>query len=282
MIDLVFDKEKLTKLLKSFHTLTGMRIVIFDKNQEEVASWPEQDGYFCRLVQSSRMGKACCKSSNEAAFRHCENDDSLYTYHCHAGLIESMISLKHENALIGYIMYGQISNEKMTIEQCKKFQQILSTSLLQKDEVNRAIETILIKNDDEVLAASHILLVLGKYAIQEKILSLSKNAFIKELDSYIENHMGDVNLSVSHIADHFQVGRTKLYEITKRILPTSLAHHIQAKRLIYAKKLLIDTDFSITDITDKVGFYDYNYFCRIFRKINGVSPREFRKNHSVN
>lgn len=281
-MELIFDQEKLIKLLKSFHTLTGMRIVVFDKDQVEVAAWPEQDGRFCQLVQSNRSGKSCCQLSNQAAFKHCQSDDSLYTYHCHAGLIESMINLKYDNTIIGFIMYGQITNEEKTQDLYQKFADIFSSNGLDNEEMKTAIESILYKDDEQIHAASNILLVLAKYAIQEKILSLSKNAFLKELDAFIDSNISDLNLSVTMIADHFKIGRTKLYEITKRVLSSSIGQHILEKRLFHAETLLKETDLSITEITSRVGFFDYNYFCRTFKKRTGFSPREYRKQTLVN
>lgn len=43
-----------------------------------------------------------------------------------------------------------------------------------------------------------------------------------------------------------------------------------------AKKLLKVTDLSISEISDRVGFSDYNYFSRVFKQRYNISPKKFR------
>lgn len=47
-------------------------------------------------------------------------------------------------------------------------------------------------------------------------------------------------------------------------------------RIDRAKELLDFTDKSIADIAESSGFQDQNYFARIFKKITGVSPSQYR------
>jgi AraC-like DNA-binding protein len=47
-------------------------------------------------------------------------------------------------------------------------------------------------------------------------------------------------------------------------------------RVLKASSLLQETDMSISEIGYKVGFADSNYFSRVFRKVTGLTPREFR------
>lgn len=49
-------------------------------------------------------------------------------------------------------------------------------------------------------------------------------------------------------------------------------------RLNIAKQLLLESDFSITEIAYRCGFSDASYFSKVFRSSVGVSPLEYRKN----
>lgn len=54
-------------------------------------------------------------------------------------------------------------------------------------------------------------------------------------------------------------------------------------RIQCAKKLLIDSNFTIANIAESIGFINPNYFCRAFKRHNnGISPSEFRKNAGLN
>ena len=49
------------------------------------------------------------------------------------------------------------------------------------------------------------------------------------------------------------------------------------RRIDEAKRSLIDKTMSLTQISEAVGFSDYNYFCRVFKKRTGSTPSEYRR-----
>ena len=58
----------------------------------------------------------------------------------------------------------------------------------------------------------------------------------------------------------------------------TLGEYILEKRLALAKQLLINTDLSIADISQRVGITDASYFIRTFKKKIGVTPQQYREN----
>ena len=75
-----------------------------------------------------------------------------------------------------------------------------------------------------------------------------------------------------------------LMETSVRTLTRRLSEHnvrygalIDELRFTTAKEQLRDTDQRIMDIAQSVGFEDQAHFTRMFRRIGGLSPREFRR-----
>jgi len=56
-----------------------------------------------------------------------------------------------------------------------------------------------------------------------------------------------------------------------------VANFIRKKRLEKAKLLIKTTEMKIPEISNAVGFSDYNYFLRVFKKQFGISPKKYRK-----
>ena len=56
----------------------------------------------------------------------------------------------------------------------------------------------------------------------------------------------------------------------------SIIDYINKTRIENSKRLLLETDYHISVIAEKVGIADYNYFSRVFRKYEGISPTEYR------
>ncbi|MDO5445270.1 MAG: PocR ligand-binding domain-containing protein [Eubacteriales bacterium] len=57
----------------------------------------------------------------------------------------------------------------------------------------------------------------------------------------------------------------------------SFREHLNRVRVEESKQLLLLTDYTMTDIALSVGFSDQSYFCRVFHRITGITPGQFRK-----
>ena len=55
--------------------------------------------------------------------------------------------------------------------------------------------------------------------------------------------------------------------------------HVQKCSLNQSKKLLLETDMTITDICQQCGFSDSAYFGKVFRRSFGITPGEYRLTH---
>ena len=73
------------------------------------------------------------------------------------------------------------------------------------------------------------------------------------------------------------MGRTRLYELFDSEVKMGIAAYIRRRRMHRAKKLLKTTELSVAEIAEQVGFSDYNYFSRVYKKTYGKSPKRYRK-----
>ncbi len=62
----------------------------------------------------------------------------------------------------------------------------------------------------------------------------------------------------------------------ERNLGTGIMQYLSGLRMEEARRLLIQTDLPISKIAEAVGFTNYNYFCRIFKKENGLPAKSYR------
>jgi two-component system response regulator YesN len=85
-------------------------------------------------------------------------------------------------------------------------------------------------------------------------------------------------LSVGSIAGNFGITRYKLLRSFKKDKKITLEKYLCRQRIIKAV-LLLKTNESLTvkEIGEKVGYYSYNYFIRIFKRYIGISPGRFRE-----
>jgi len=69
--------------------------------------------------------------------------------------------------------------------------------------------------------------------------------------------------------------------IFKRYTGTSIIKYLIQQRIERAKALLLDGTLSLKAIAIAVGFEDYNYFSRVFKRATGTSPKQYKVSISI-
>lgn len=103
------------------------------------------------------------------------------------------------------------------------------------------------------------------------------DVYIKKAVEYIEHNYID-DIKVSDIANFIGINRSYFFTIFKRNLNISPQEFLLKYRMEKAYTLLHDDKLSIGDIARSVGYRDPLGFSKIFKKVNGISPKIYRKN----
>jgi len=98
---------------------------------------------------------------------------------------------------------------------------------------------------------------------------------VRSVKKYINEYYFE-DLSLTSLARQFLVDRSYLSKAFKHETGENLMPYIAKLRVEKAKKLILDGSATLTDISSLVGYDDYAYFNRVFRKFTGISPREFK------
>ena len=83
--------------------------------------------------------------------------------------------------------------------------------------------------------------------------------------------------TLDDLAEKFFINKFYLSKIFKETYGTTVNNYLISKRITRAKQLLRFTDMTVDEVGAAVGMGDANYFSRMFRKVEGISPREYRK-----
>ena len=131
--------------------------------------------------------------------------------------------------------------------------------------------------------------ILTSYEALEMFLNIIKNSFNHDNDlskqsnkelyldvavNYIKNNTFSVN--VNKLTEILGISQTYLHKIFKEKFSVSTKQYINEYKIHKAKKLLIETDLSVTQIASSVGFCDVLSFSKFFSKNVGISPQNFR------
>ena len=109
--------------------------------------------------------------------------------------------------------------------------------------------------------------------------SSGRKELIEKVHALVEENLYNPDLSVVYLADQVHLSVNYLRSIFKESTGDSLSNYITGKKLDLICELLLNTDMSLNDISDKLGFSTKNYFFTFFKKHKGMTPGEFRKNY---
>ena len=103
-----------------------------------------------------------------------------------------------------------------------------------------------------------------------------KNTMLTDVKKYLDEHYRE-KITLDELAGLFYIDKYYLSRRFKQQFGTTIHSYLQQCRITHAKHLLRFTQFSIEEISLNCGVEDPNYFARLFKKIEGISPGDFRR-----
>lgn len=85
--------------------------------------------------------------------------------------------------------------------------------------------------------------------------------------------------TVSELAQNVSLNPQYMMRLFKKETNMSVLEYVTEQRILRAKELLLSTDSSIENIAVQLGYYNYTYFMKVFKRNMGMSPGQYRKQY---
>ena len=165
---------------------------------------------------------------------------------------------------LNYQNYFFYNNIEMAATINKLIKECMSTSITKdifadltlKELLIRIIQTQTVKSIDE-----------GKF--------LDANNPIKEVTEYIKQNLKE-NINLKSLSEKACMSTTSFYRFFKRELGMSPIEYILNEKIKCAKNLLKNPTLQINEVCYLAGFEDANYFIRLFKKYEGITPKQYQ------
>ena len=105
-----------------------------------------------------------------------------------------------------------------------------------------------------------------------------KNHVISNVQKYINSHIED-RLNLNEVAAVFGLSPNYLSTLFKKNCQIGFSEYITQKKIFRAKTLLLEQELKIYEVADQLGFESAFYFSKVFKKVEGVSPRDYIQSH---
>ncbi|WP_040213374.1 response regulator [Clostridium polynesiense] len=100
-------------------------------------------------------------------------------------------------------------------------------------------------------------------------------SIIRDIENHIQQNYNK-NISINSIAASVYLTPQYLCKVYKKETGETVNDYITKVRIEASKALLKDRKYKLYEIADKVGYNDANYYARVFKKITGINPSEYR------
>lgn len=122
---------------------------------------------------------------------------------------------------------------------------------------------------------NHVLRFLKHTVIDESMGQYRE--LIEQAILYIKQNYADTELSLGSVSAHINLSSSHFSMIFSQALGKTFVEYLTEQRLKEAKRLLKTTDWKLSMIAAEIGYNDPNYFSYIFKRKEGLSPKDYRK-----
>ena len=260
-MEIIYNEEKLKRILNDFHILTGVSISFIDLDGNIKIKVINSDD-FCSNVQKSFTKELKCKNCDNAVVEKCKQNKCFEAHICHENLYDAALPIKKNGILAGYLLMGRIRIESS----------IPNDDYKNNEKLLRLYNNIPLFSQSKIDALKSILPEI----LFTNAITIKQEPILDKISAYITQNLNS-ELSVNELCKSFFVSRNKLYKHFNEGLGCTVNEYITKQRLLRSKALLKDTNLTVENIANSVGIGNYAYFCRLFKQHEHMTPSEFRK-----
>ena len=277
--DFVIDiiPQLLEKSMKNFCKATNTKVTFYNRDRNVIFSYPNEKQDFCDIVRECPELKKECQLCDNRAMDICSKTEDTHVYICHMNLVKAVNPIRINGQVIGYVMLGQ-KIEENRIDEAKK--RIFEVSKKHEIDGNKLLSEMekLDKTDISTMeAVARIMMMCTSQLYRHRIITKrGEDVPSYQISEYIYENLGG-DLSIPAVCKRFHISKSKLYSITKTLVGMGFSDFVRHVRIDEGKKALKSTAKSINQIAEEIGFSDANYFIRVFRQEEGMTPSKYRK-----
>ena len=265
-------KQEIVSVLYDLHKITGFRMSLHDVDFSEIAAYPEDKMPLCREIHKAGGEYALCCYGDIEAFRRAKETKETYIYKCRYGLTEAVSPLYNFGVLTGFLMMGQIMDDKADKAETKN-----AIMRLNNPEALEALEKTCLIPSDMISSYVNIMTVCARYLTLSNALPGTRPSLTETAIAYIKENV-EKRITVADLCKRAGCSKTTLITAFKRDFGKTITEVVNEEKLKEARRLLsTESALSINDIASATGFYDQSYFSKVFSAAFGMTPSTYRK-----
>lgn len=276
---ITFDKDKIKQVLTAFNKFTNVTVTLFDSELNCLSDAGKWQPYCLAIAENAELLAKCAGCNRENA-HIALNRRATYIYTCHAGIAEVVSPIFIDNIFIAYLMLGKFRDAEQKYSSKDAVVTTANQYGLDESKMLSAYNDLPILDSETIQATIVLLEMCIQYIAAEKHIRFD-DQLPTRIEEYLCEHISE-RIVADDLCKKFYLSRRSLYAVFSKSFNNTVQGYITQKRIEKAKNLLKSTDLSINSIVYEIGFVDYNYFFKYFKKATGLTPYQYRKQSKLN
>ncbi len=235
----------------------------------------------CKIIRSTQDGMRRCDGCDRRhhARAGAEGKSKLYT--CHAGFLDMAIPIMVQGKHVATISSGQVLAEQPSDAAFHRMCRRLAWLDIPVRRLRKAYDRALWMPRSQLTSVMHLLEIFSRqmcgnaWRIRELEASLERPQIRKARD-LVEERFRESELCLADAATCAGISIAHFSHVFHKETGVPFTSYVQSRRIEEAKRLLAETDKTITEICFECGFNSLTHFNRVFRRGEGCSPMQYR------
>lgn len=266
---------------RAYAEATGMPVAL-----RPLESWQlphrgsRNESPFCALMAGKSRACGACLGVQEKLARAAVEEPQ--TLRCPHGLVDSAVPVRLGDEVIGFLLTGQVFRRKPGKAQFERMERLIEEweMSIPREELRKAwLATRVVPpaHYDACVRllgifAQHLSLLSNQIVVQR---ANEEPPMIARAKRFIEEHKTE-DISLGQVAQAANASTYYFCRMFRKFTGVHFTEYLARVRLEKAKNLLLNPNLNVSEIAYEVGFQSLTHFNRVFRKIMGQSPTQFR------
>ena len=252
-----------------FSACFNIRILFFDAAGHMLTVGQNRpDSVYCRLMRRHLYGKQTCFAQDEAKRQEAAETRSLVCYQCHAGLMEAIIPIYHQQQLLGTVFIGQFRSSELMPQWVSRDAEASDV----RSSVETAFNELPYVPQERIDHILGLFKILVDYIIAQRMISLGADSLVGKLVTLMEQRISS-SFTLQQAASAVGKSPSSVSHLFKKHFGQSFKQAFLEMKLEHADELLRgNSTASVTQVAEAVGYDDPQYFSRLYKKHRGIAP----------
>jgi len=266
----------------AFSTTTGMPVTFRPAETWQLAHHDSKhQNPFCILMAESSRSCAACLEVQQKLTEAAQQEVATVT--CFAGLCDTAVPVRMGDKLFGFLQTGQVMTRAPSKKQFDRSAQQLIDWGLKVDlgKVEEAYFQSRVLKPRQYDAVVRLLSIFAKHLamVANQVIVAEQHAeppMITRAKEFIKANQGE-DISLGDVAKAVNTSTFYFCKMFKKATGLNFTDYLSRIRIEKAKNLLLNPNLRISEIAYEVGFQSLTHFNRVFRKLVGQSPTDYRR-----